>query len=156
MNKAIRNGLLWLGAFTAYRLYKLYELGESVIYKPVGVSFRRGATLNDFVIRVKIEVLNVQKTIVKMRGIDGELIVKGQTVGTFYAGAFEIRPGLNYLFMDFKVDPKAVGAELIQAIIAKKTPVLYVRMNQHLPFFSVTDTFAVNPELTSQETVFVK
>ena len=63
--KVIKSGLVWLGAFTAYRLYKLYEVSESVIYKPVGLSFIRGTNLNDFVVRVKMEILNPEKTITR-------------------------------------------------------------------------------------------
>jgi len=154
-NKTLKNALIWGGAFVAYRLYKLYELGEGVIYKPVAVQFRRGATLNDFVVRVKMELLNPAKTAVKVRGITGKLITANQPVGYFASNPFTINPGLNYFFLDFRIDAKNVGAPLVQAIINKKTPVFYVEMTTRLPFFSTTETFAINPEITSQEQVFV-
>lgn len=150
--KVIKSGLVWLGAFTAYRLYKLYEVSESVIYKPVGLSFIRGTNLNDFVVRVKMEILNPEKTIVYLRGIDGRLFVQDkttglpQTLGYFTSGKTTIRPGLNYMSLDFRIDPTTAGVQLIQALIQKKAPVLYVEMNTKLPFFSTKDTFAVNPE----------
>ena len=75
ISKLAKNAIFWGSAFVAYRLYKLYELGNNIIYKPVGVSFKRGATINDFVIRVKMEILNPANTIVKLRGIDGQLRV---------------------------------------------------------------------------------
>jgi hypothetical protein len=34
-------------------------------------------------------------------------------------------------------------------------PVLYVEMTTALPFFSTTETFAINPEITTTEQVFV-
>jgi hypothetical protein len=152
--KTIKNALLWTGAFVAYRLYKLYEVGEGVIYKPVAVRFKRGKTLNDFVISVKVEIMNPQKTTVYLRGIDGELVVDGQIIGYFNSGKSQINPGLNYMWLDFRVSP-AVVATLIQAIVAKKVPVLFVRMTTKLPYFSVTDTFAVNPQTVTTDQVFV-
>lgn len=152
--KAIKNALLWTGAFVAYRLYKLYEVGEAVIYKPVAVRFKRGKALNDFVISVKVEVMNPQKTTVQLRGIDGEMIIEGQIVGYFNSGKSQISPGLNYMWLDFRVTP-AVVSSLIQAVVAKKVPVLFVKMTTKLPFFSVTETFAVNPQTVTTDQVFV-
>jgi hypothetical protein len=43
----------------------------------------------------------------------------------------------------------------VQAIINKKAPVFYVEMTTRLPFFSTTETFAINPEITNQDQVFV-
>ena len=154
--KTLKNALLWGGAFVAYRLYKLYELGEGVIYKPVAVQFRRAGTINDFVIRVKMELLNPGNTADKVRGVVGKLIVDNQPIGYFASNPFAINPGLNYFFMDFRIDAKNVGAPLVRAIIEKKTPVLYVEMTTKLPFFSVTETFAINPQSTPTEQVFVK
>lgn len=161
--RVLKNGLLWLGAFTAYRLYKLYEVSEAVIYKPVGISFIRGTNLNDFIVRVKMEILNPEKTIVYLRGIDGKLFIQDkatglpQTLGYFNSGKTTIRPGLNYMSLDFKIDPTNAGLQIIQALIQKKVPVLYVEMNTKLPFFSTKDTFAVNPETvqTASGGVFV-
>lgn len=144
MNKIVKNALLWGGAFVAYRFYKLYEMGNAIIYKPVGIKFKRGATLNDLVIQIKMELLNPTKTIVTMRGIDGELIIKGQTIGFFSAGAFKIDAGISHFNMDFKVDFFKVGAELIQAIVSKKTPVLDVKLKIKLPFFTIPQRFTIN------------
>jgi hypothetical protein len=154
--KVVKNALLWLGAFTAYRLYKLYEVSESVIYKPVGVTFKRGATINDFIVRVKVEIMNPQKTVVYLRGIDGRLMLKdNQTIGYFTTGKATITPGISYISMDFSVDAKNIGAPLIQAIIKKQVPVLYVEMNTRLPFFTTTEVFAVNPGTVPTDSVFV-
>jgi hypothetical protein len=145
MNKIVKNVLLWGGAFAAYRFYKLYEMGNSIIYKPVGIKFKRGATLNDLVIQIKMELLNPTKTSVSMRGIDGELITKGQTIGFFNTGAFQINAGISHFNMDFKVDFFTIGAELIQAIISKKVPSLNVKMKIKIPFFTIPQNFTINP-----------
>jgi hypothetical protein len=156
ISKIAKNAIFWGSAFVAYRLYKLYELGNNIIYKPVGVSFKRGATVNDFVIRVKMEILNPANTIVKLRGIDGQLLIRSQPVGTFNSGPFQITGGLSYFYLDFKVDPKNIGAELIQAVLAKKIPVLTVSMTVKLPFFSTTSVFDVNPGTLPTSEVLVK
>lgn len=145
MNKQIKNALLLSGAFIAYRFIKLYELGENVIYKPVGLSFQRGKSINDFVVRVKMELLNPTNTQVLMKGIDGKLMVKGQTIGTFTSPKFIIKGGLNYFFLNFKVDPKTIGVALIQSIVAKKVPLFMVEITKHLQLFSMKETFAINP-----------
>lgn len=156
MDKKIKNILLWGGAFVAYRFYKLYELSTSIIYKPVGLSFVRGKTINDFIVRVKVEILNPQNTILELRGIDGTLILHNQVVGTFTSDRFKIAGGLNYFYLDFKVNAISVGAELIAAILNKKVPVLWVNMNIKLPFFSVKQKFAVNPATVPQTETFVQ
>ena len=149
--------LTWGGAFVAYRLYKLYELGENVIYKPVGVSFVRGKSLNDFVVRIKLELLNSTKTVVQMRGIDGKLKIKDQIIGTFASPPFVIKGGLNYFFLDFKIVANTIGVQIITAIVAKKVPVFTVELTKKLPYFSTTEVFAINPDTieTSKE-VMVK
>ena len=148
--------LTWGGAFVAYRLYKLYELGENVIYKPVGVSFTRGKSLNDFVVRIKLELLNSTKTVVQMRGIDGKLKIKDQIIGTFASPPFVIKAGLNYFFLDFKIVANTIGVQIITAIIAKKVPVFMVELTKKLPYFSTTEVFAINPDTIDDTKVMVK
>lgn len=152
----LKSILAWGGAFVAYRLYKLYELGENIIYKPVGVSFTRGKSINDFVVRVKMELLNPTKTTLPMRGIDGKLKIKDQIVGTFASAPFTIKSGISYFFLDFKVVPNTTGVQIITAIIAKKVPVFVVEMNKRLPYFSITEVFAINPNTIETSNVMVK
>lgn len=152
----VKNGLLWLGAFTLYRLYRLYEVGQSISYKPVGVSFVRNGTLNDFVVRVKIELMNPQNTVVKTNGIEGKLLIKGQPIGYFSSQPFDINAGITYFDLDFRVDAKNIGVQLIQAISKKQVPELFVEMKVKLPFFSTIETFSVNPATVPQNQIFVK
>ena len=156
MDKRIKNVLIWGGAFLAYRLVKLYEIGENVIYKPVGISFTRGATINDFVVRVKMELLNPTNTIVNMKGIDGKLIVENQTIGSFSSPPFQIKGGLNYFFLDFRIDPNTIGVNLIQSILKKKIPLFIVEINKRLQFFSIKERFALNPNNVDTSNVIVK
>lgn len=145
MDKRLKNILQIGGAFVAYRMYKLYELGENVIYKPVGIKFIRGGSINDFIVRIKMELLNPTNTRVKMRGIDGRLLVNNQVIGSFASIPFEIKGGLSYFDLDFQINAQNVGVTLVQAILKKNLPVFVVDMNKRMLFFSINEKFAINP-----------
>jgi hypothetical protein len=117
MNKTLKNLLTYGGVYLTWRLYKLYQLGEKVIYKPVGVRFIRGGSINDFVIRIKMELLNPTNTYLNMKSVDGKLIAENKVIGVFSTPPFRINAGLNYFNLDFKIDPKTTGVNLINALI---------------------------------------
>lgn len=157
MDKGLKNVLLIGGAYLGIRLYKLYQLGESVIYKPVGVEFVRGASLNDFVVRVKMELLNPTNTILPMKGVDGTIAVDNNVIGSFASAPFIIQAGINHFFLDFKVDPKTTGATLVRMIAQNKKPIFIVSLTKKLSLFSMTEKFAINPNMTGMsDQVFVK
>ncbi len=141
MDKRLKIG----GAFVAYRMYKLYELGENVIYKPVGIKFIRGGSINDFIVRIKMELLNPTNTRVKMRGIDGKLLVNNQVIGSFASIPFEIKGGISYFDLDFQINAQNTGVTLVQALLKKTLPVFVVDMNKRMLFFSINEKFAINP-----------
>ena len=145
MDKRLKNILQIGGAFVAYRFYKLYELGENVIYKPVGIKFIRGGSINDFIIRIKMELLNPTNTRVKMRGIDGKLLVNNQVIGSFASIPFTIKGGLSYFDLDFQINAQNAGVTLVQALLKKNLPVFVVDMNKRMLFFSINEKFAINP-----------
>ncbi len=92
-----------------------------------------------------------------MKGVDGKLIVKNQVVGAFASPPFTINAGLNYFNLDFKIDPQTTGVQLIQALIRRDVPVFIVEMNKRLPFFSMTEKFAINPNtIPTTDSVLVK
>ena len=92
-----------------------------------------------------------------MRGIDGKLKIKDQVVGTFASAPFTIKSGISYFFLDFKVVPNTTGVQIITSIIAKKVPVFVVEMNKRLPYFSITEVFAINPNtIETSKDVMVK
>lgn len=157
MNKTLKNLLTYGGIYLTWRLYKLYKLGESVIYKPVGVRFIRGESINDFVIRVKMELLNPTNTYLYMKGVDGKLIAENKVIGTFSTPPFKINAGLNYFDLDFKVDPQTTGVRLVNALIKREVPVFIVDMNKRMNFFSMNEKFAINPNtIPTTESVLVK
>lgn len=145
MDKRLKNILQLGGAFVAYRMYKLYELGENVIYKPVGIKFIRGGSVNDFIIRIKMELLNPTNTRVKMRGIDGRLLVNNQVIGSFASIPFEIKGGISYFDLDFQINAQNAGVTLVQSLLKKNLPVFVVDMNKRMLFFSINEKFAINP-----------
>ena len=145
MDKRLKSILQLGGAFVAYRMYKLYELGENVIYKPVGIKFIRGGSINDFIVRIKMELLNPTNTRVKMRGIDGKLLVNNQVIGSFASIPFEIKGGISYFDLDFQINAQNTGVTLVQALLKKTLPVFVVDMNKRMLFFSINEKFAINP-----------
>ncbi len=145
MDKRLKNILQIGGAFVAYRMYKLYELGENVIYKPVGIKFIRGGSINDFIVRIKMELLNPTNTRVKMRGIDGKLLVNNQVIGSFASIPFEIKGGISYFDLDFQINAQNTGVTLVQALLKKTLPVFVVDINKRMLFFSINEKFAINP-----------
>lgn len=145
MDKRLKSILQLGGAFVAYRMYKLYELGENVIYKPVGIKFIRGGSVNDFIIRIKMELLNPTNTRVKMRGIDGKLLVNNQVIGSFASIPFEIKGGISYFDLDFQINAQNAGVTLVQSLLKKNLPVFVVDMNKRMLFFSINEKFAINP-----------
>jgi hypothetical protein len=145
MDKRLKNILQIGGAFVAYRMYKLYELGENVIYKPVGIKFIRGGSINDFIVRIKMELLNPTNTRVKMRGIDGKLLVNNQVIGSFASIPFEIKGGISYFDLDFQINAQNTGVTLVQSLLKKTLPVFVVDMNKRMLFFSINEKFAINP-----------
>jgi hypothetical protein len=92
-----------------------------------------------------MELLNPTNTSVKMRGIDGRLIVNNQVIGSFASIPFTIKGGISYFDLDFKIDSQNAGITLIQALLKKTLPVFIVDMNKRLLFFSINEKFAINP-----------
>lgn len=157
MDKRLKNILQIGGAFVAYRMYKLYELGENVIYKPVGIKFIRGGSINDFIIRIKMELLNPTNTRVKMRGIDGKLLVNNQVIGSFASIPFEIKGGISYFDLDFQINAQNTGVTLVQSLLKKTLPVFVVDMNKRMLFFSINEKFAINPNtIPTEDSIVLK
>lgn len=136
------------GAFVAYRLWKLYELGNAVQWSVAKVDFVRPVyvtdALNQFIIRVKFKINNPTNTSVKMRMITGEMQYANVKIGTFKMDAFELKGGEQFVDGDFIVQNKAVIASLVDAIAARKYPVINVTIKKYLPFFSTTEVFDIN------------
>jgi hypothetical protein len=104
-----------------------------------------------------MELLNPTNTYLNMKSVDGKLIAENKVIGVFSTPPFRINAGLNYFNLDFKIDPKTTGVNLINALIKRQVPVFIVDMNKRMPFFSMNEKFAINPnEIPTTESVLVK
>ena len=148
MNLSLKKILPLAGAFIAYRLYKLYELGNSVQWSVASVDFIRPIyvkdSLNQFIVRVKFRINNPTNTKVHLRMVTGEMKYANVKIGTFKMGAFDLKGGEQFVDGDFVIDNKVVVASLVDAIAARKYPVINVTLKKYLPLFSTTEVFDVN------------
>ena len=148
MNWSWKKVLPLAGAFVAYRLYKLYELGNAVQWSVSKVDFVRPIyvtdSLNQFIVRVKFRINNPTNTRVHMRMVTGDMQYANVKIGTFKMGSFDLKGGEQYVDGDFVIQNKAVIASLVDAIAARKYPVIKVTLKKYLPFFHTTEVFDIN------------
>jgi hypothetical protein len=143
MNNITKFVLSGLVAFGARELYKLYQIGEEIIYTPVGVSFSSG------LLKVKMKLENPIDKSLKMRGIDGKISTGGKLLGTFSSAPFVIKSGVSYFNLDFKVNPINAGMQLISALINKSTPPLDLSINKKIPVLTLNEKFTIDPKKLS-------
>jgi hypothetical protein len=136
------------GAFVAYRIWKLYELGSSIQWSVASVDFLRPVyvqdSLNQFAIRVRYRINNPTKTTLNLRMITGEMSYAGVKIGTFQTKEFKLVGGEQFLDADFFIGRKEVVASLVDAVASRKYPIVNVSMTYYLPMFSYTEKFDVN------------
>ena len=153
MDKNLKAILLLGGAFIAYRFYKLYELGTSIIYTFKNVTFVRPVNTNDdFIIRVRTEIMNPTKTTLRMRGVIGKLMWDGIVLSEFNTGAFTITSGISSIYMDFHVKPDVVK-QIVSMVTKKQFPVFDVEQTNLLPFFKVTERYKVDTKASLNEAI---
>ena len=126
-------------AYGGNKLYQLYKLGEEITYTPVGFNYVNGN------IEVKMKLDNPIATSLKMRGVDGKLYTGSTILGTFSSAPFEIKEGVSYFTLVFKVDAINTSAQLITALIFKTIPVLTMEIIKKIPYISIKETFDLNP-----------
>lgn len=148
MNIPYKKILIGVGAFFAYRLYKMVEFGQSIVYSIQEWGFIKPLSPLDYLkevnIYVNVEILNATNTTLSMRGIDGQLIYANQIIGTFFSDPFVIKAGRSQFKMIFKVN----GFESAKTIVkdmAKNNPAnLKVKLNAKIPFISIPYTYNLN------------
>jgi hypothetical protein len=126
-------------AYGGYKLYQLYKLGEEIRYTPVGFNYVNGN------IEVKMRLDNPIATSLKMRGVDGKLYTGSTILGTFSSAPFEIKEGVSYFTLVFKVDAINTSAQLITALIFKTIPTITMEIIKKIPYISIKETFDLNP-----------
>jgi hypothetical protein len=139
VNKSLKIGLGLAIGYGGYKLYQLYQLGEKITYTPVGFNYSNG------VIQIKMKLDNPIATTLKMRGVDGKLYTGNTILGTFSSGPFEIKEGISYFTLDFKIDALNSATQLLTSLIFKTIPTLTMQVVKKIPFISIKETFDINP-----------
>lgn len=136
------------GAFVAYRLWKLYELGNSIQWSVAQVDFIRPVyvqdKLNQFAIRVRYRINNPTNTSLYLRMITGEMKYGNVKIGTFQTNALDLKGGEQFMNADFLIESKASVVSLVDAIVSRRYPVINVKLTYYLPLFSFSDNFDIN------------
>jgi len=148
MNIPYKKILIGVGAFFAYRLYKMVEFGQSIVYSIQEWGFIRPVSVADYLKEVKIyvnvEILNPTNTTLSMRGVDGQLVYANQIVGTFFSEPFVLKAGRSQFQMIFKVNGFE-AAKTIVSDLAKNNPAnLKVKIKAKIPFITIPYTHNLN------------
>lgn len=126
--------------FAGYKLYKLYQLGESITYTPVGYDYSDGT------IKIKMQLDNPVNTTLKMRGIDGKIALEDGTVlSTYSSDPFLIAEGTSYFVIDFKINALKVGIEILRILVSFNTPKLVMTLRKKIPLITISETFVIEP-----------
>lgn len=153
MDKNVKTLLLLGGAFVAYKFYKLYELGTSIIYTFKNVTFVRPVNTNDhFIIRVRVEIMNPTKTTLPMRGVTGKLMWDGNVLSEFNTGQFTINAGISSIYMNFEINAESVKS-IVELVTKKQFPVFEVEQTNYLPFFKFTEKYSVDTKSALNEAI---
>ena len=139
MNTTFKIAIAGAVGYAAYKLYNLYQLGEKIIYTPVGFNYNKGN------IEVKMQLDNPVNQSLKMKGIDGKIYTADKILGTFTSAPFEIKQGISYFTLVFKVDVVIVSSQIIQALIFKTIPTITMDIIKKTPFANLKETFNLNP-----------
>lgn len=139
MNNIIKIAIGGAVGYSAYKLYKLYKLSEKIIYTPVGFNYVGGN------IEIKMRLNNPINQSLKMKGIDGKIYTGNTILGTFTSDPFEIKEGISYFTLKFKVDFVSLSAQLINSLIFKTVPVITMDIIKKTSFARIKETFDLNP-----------
>jgi hypothetical protein len=150
MKITLKKVLPWAAAFVAYRLYKMYEVGQSFQWYVSKVYPTRLGT-NDFAITTEYELYNPTGTKFYVRGIQGEIYYKGTMIGTFNGGGFEFQSGRFKYPVVFRIPNKTIITALSQIVSKNEFPVFDVKMTTYLPLFKTTETMKINTEDYAKE-----
>jgi hypothetical protein len=147
MNKKLKISLGLIGAFIAYRAYKLWEMSNGIQYFFKHMRFA-GPTSNiatDYRMQIVYRIVNPTRTTFASRGIWGEVWAGGGKIAFYKTNPFIIKPGEQDLNVSVILNPAYVVQYLLPMLKNMQTPIFDVKMTIGLPMgFSHTQTFKVN------------
>lgn len=158
MKPIVKNALVGIASFVAYRFYKMYELGASIIYKPLDWKFGKvdwsridqgGVPLN-----VTIEILNPTNTSLRIRGVDGILKFNGVVISNFSSKPFDINAGRSNFTMVFRLNGLSTINQFLSYVKDKKNDKIEVILNVKIPFFTLPNKFELSLTKTLVDSVF--
>lgn len=156
MKPIVKNTLIGIAAFIGYRFYKMYELGESIVVKPLDWRFVKldWANLNSVSLVVTIELLNPTNTRLAMRGVDGTLSIGGLRVSNFFSKPFDIVGGRSTFDMVFKFDTINSVQKIIDIVKSGTNIPIEVTIRKRIPFFTLVDKFKLSVTEAIYKSVF--
>jgi LEA14-like dessication related protein len=158
MKPIIKNTLIGIASFVAFRFYKMYELGASIIIKPLDYSFGRvdWANLNKggVPLYVQLEILNPSNTSLKMRGIDGVLKFNDKIISTFISKPFTISAGRSTFNLDFKLNGITAINEFIAFVKENRNDKVEIDMSLKIPYFTLKRNYKLSITKSLYDSLF--
>jgi hypothetical protein len=150
MQKWVKNILIGGTAFVAYRLYKLWEMFNSVNWSFQRIQFTKPKLSNIFdsyMVKVTLKVHNPSSTTLYIDSLNGYLEYDGYVLGRYYTRKVTIKGGDTPIEIEFDLDPKYVASILIPDLINRKAPIMTFVTNAVLFLnIEVTNKFEFNPK----------
>lgn len=148
MQRWVKNLLIGGGAFVAWRLYKLWEMFNSLNWSFQSVRFTRPKLQNladSYVMTIGFKIHNPSNTTLWINGLDGYVEYDGYILGRYSMGKVRIDRGDTRLNVELNLDPKYVATILIPDLVSRKAPVMTLISNANLILgIKVSNTFKFN------------
>jgi hypothetical protein len=135
MQKWVKNALIGGAAFVAYRLYKLWEMFNSLNWSFQNVRFTRPklkSLADSYIMSIGFKIHNSSSTTLILNGLTGYIEYDGYVLGRFSMGKTKIERGDTKITIDIDLDPKYVATILIPDLVSRKAPVMTLIINAEL------------------------
>ena len=132
MQKWAKNLLIGGAAFVAYRLYKLWEMFNSLNWSLQNVKFTRPklkSLADSYVLSIGIDISNPSTTTLIINSLYGYVEYDGVILGRYDLGQIRIERGTTRLNIELDLDPKYVATILIPDLVSRKAPIFTLVSN---------------------------
>ena len=132
MQKWVKNLLIGAAAFTAYRLYKLWEMFNSLNWSFQNIRFTRPKikTLTDsYILSIGIVINNPSSTTLWINSLTGYVEYDSYVLGRYSMGRVKIEKGNTKLNIELDLDPKYVATILLPDLVNRKAPIFKLITN---------------------------